>query len=518
VQASDETPTSRSRRLSGLALRHPWLVGVGLLLLVTLSMRLYWGWRVGRRLAALNAQLIAMGQPPEAQDIRFPHVPDDQNAWLVIVKAAGLDDMTSPSNSAADYPDYPPYPASWQAAAQKSEISNAPVLVLARQVRDLRRSQPRTKVPSLMDGTFYMPLSTARQLANTVADSAIYCHLYFHDDLEAVERLRDMLGISRATSADETLVGALVTTGLDAMATHRILIIAPGLTFDRQGTRDSVKGLIAELLDESHQTRAWPAAIASERLMSAEYTRHQSAGTWALKPLADDDILAAGDVLAQHARAVEAVDAQTFRQRMTNLPKLGKKSDINVFFSGVPRKREVPRYSDWFEQSETSALERAYSMRFRDLGDRRCAAVSLAARLFRADHGGQFPQTLAELVPAYLPAVPKDPYHADGRPLGYTIVRASLPDGSDRPLVSYDADFATDGPIDTEPMYGWHTDPTNYRKPIRQYRDLARWSPAERRFDIEQRQKQLEEWLQWIDGLPNRVLATLLHAICSDSN
>ena len=46
------------------------------------------------------------------------------------------------------------------------------------------------------------------------------------------------------------------------------------------------------------------------------------------------------------------------------------------------------------------------------------AAVALAIRLFEVDHGCR-PDTLAELVPDYLPAVPLDPFAADRREIGY---------------------------------------------------------------------------------------------------
>ena len=50
---------------------------------------------------------------------------------------------------------------------------------------------------------------------------------------------------------------------------------------------------------------------------------------------------------------------------------------------------------------------------------RRIAAVALAVRLYRADHAGRWPESLGELVPTYLPAVPIDPFAAGGRPLRY---------------------------------------------------------------------------------------------------
>jgi hypothetical protein len=52
----------------------------------------------------------------------------------------------------------------------------------------------------------------------------------------------------------------------------------------------------------------------------------------------------------------------------------------------------------------------------------RCAATGLAAERYRLDKG-RWPEKLGDLVPAYLPAVPLDPY--DGKPLRL----ARKPDG-----------------------------------------------------------------------------------------
>jgi hypothetical protein len=56
---------------------------------------------------------------------------------------------------------------------------------------------------------------------------------------------------------------------------------------------------------------------------------------------------------------------------------------------------------------------------YQHLAERRMAAVALAVRLYRADHAGRWPESLDELVPAYLPLAPIDPFAAGGRPLHY---------------------------------------------------------------------------------------------------
>jgi hypothetical protein len=47
------------------------------------------------------------------------------------------------------------------------------------------------------------------------------------------------------------------------------------------------------------------------------------------------------------------------------------------------------------------------------------AAISFAARMYSLDHEGREPPALSDLVPAYLPRVPRDPFDPAGGPLRY---------------------------------------------------------------------------------------------------
>jgi len=50
---------------------------------------------------------------------------------------------------------------------------------------------------------------------------------------------------------------------------------------------------------------------------------------------------------------------------------------------------------------------------------RRLAATVLAVRWYACDHGGQLPARLDDLVPAYLPSVPADPFAETNAPIRY---------------------------------------------------------------------------------------------------
>ena len=84
----------------------------------------------------------------------------------------------------------------------------------------------------------------------------------------------------------------------------------------------------------------------------------------------------------------------------------------------------------------TPSFDRSVLLHFRTLATRRMAATALAIRLYELDHGRR-PASLDELVPAYLDALPADPFAADGRTFGYKphapspILYSLGPDGRD---------------------------------------------------------------------------------------
>jgi hypothetical protein len=116
--------------------------------------------------------------------------------------------------------------------------------------------------------------------------------------------------------------------------------------------------------------------------------------------------------------------------------------------------------------------------------ERRLAAVTLAARLYRLDHGGAWPASLDALAPHYLPRVPADPFDAAGKPLKYVVIPKGQPDGTDRPIVYSVADDGADdtaagrGAPPAWPLYDWNYG-TSSRRPLPdpdQWRDLSRWA------------------------------------------
>ena len=103
------------------------------------------------------------------------------------------------------------------------------MFALARQARGMPKARLRSVLTS---PAIQMPMPTgfmqSRQLGNTVSDGALWAHLQ-GNDVEAIERIRNVLHISRCLRQDELLVSQLVAIGMDALACDRAQVIAPGL-------------------------------------------------------------------------------------------------------------------------------------------------------------------------------------------------------------------------------------------------------------------------------------------------
>ena len=82
-------------------------------------------------------------------------------------------------------------------------------------------------------------------------------------------------------------------------------------------------------------------------------------------------------------------------------------------------------------------------------------------------------------MPEFALEVAKDPFHADGRTLGYRVIKGGLPNGEDRPVLFYDPGGPDLG-VRGQAMYNWFPNPpgTATGGSVRQYRDLARYVAA----------------------------------------
>ncbi len=455
------------------------------MLTLVFTVRLAWGWQAGRMLQQQLDTAKARGEWATAEDIKLETVPAPENAWTLQQKAmqALNPRVDSPWYSNDDYRNFPPFNSAWMKRAAASETAHVAAFDLARQSRNFSRAQIRDRLAAPLFNSIIETslVSGSRKLACTLADGAIYCQIR-GDDAEAVERIRDVLHLARSLRSDPVMISQLVATSLDAMAAETAMIVAPGLRFKpgaatRPATPAQVRTLIAELLDEQAAWRGFESCLPTERLALADYLSTRARGTWIIAPLEAMEQVRANRYLEIAIEAGRLRTEPAVKDRLARGRTEEPANNALAAYFGTKGKWNIPRYSRWF-LVWPGELSRNFEIHFRGIADRRAAAVSLAAQLYRADHGA-WPKNLNDLTPDDLPAIPADPFHNDGQPLGYVILNGAPASGADRPLVYYDAGPDHPTMILPEPMYNWQHPQTPHvaGQDFRQYRDLSRFAP-----------------------------------------
>ena len=459
------------------------LPAVGLLLLSMLILRLAWGAWVGWQLERQLAQIRQRGEPADPSDLVFEPVPDAENAWTIQrqAMAALVQGVESPRSSLLEYAHYPPYPPEWHRLARASEQAHQQAFARARQARTLLRVQIRKELDLKRPEDLFRQLNNVRWLGNTLADAAVYANLQGRD-AEAVERLLDLYHLARSVRHDEAMIGQLVAIGLDDLACTAIQIVGPGLRLDGGSTDEharpqAVRQLIGELLDERLVWEGFRKSLLIERLFGMAMDERLAEGTVAIGPLAARESIRRNHnstIMIEAARLENKPDAFAVLSRCRwDEPNPMRMGGLGSLFGAPEPEPTIPRYSRWFN-SFSANLSGFFERHFRNLAHRRAAAVSLACQLYRADHG-RYPDRLDDMVPKYLPSPPADPFHADGRAMGYTLLRGSLPDGGDRPIIYFGVD-ESELAVGNTPQYEWIMD-LRPGVAARQYRDVSRFAP-----------------------------------------
>jgi hypothetical protein len=456
----------------------------GLALLVCLAaVRVWWGREADRRLRLAIDELVARGSPARAIDLNPQQIPDSENAAFYLRQAAGTvnPNVWSPANSATNFAaPYTPHSNGWGKVAGKSVAANTAVFPLARQARAYNQFDWGLRVIGLGNPPNVPQLNPVRTLANTLGDSALYAHEQ-GDDVAALETIRDLRHISKGTASQPLLISGLVGIGIDAMAMARLHELAPGLRIadqdapppspaiggvatgpfptttpaspQRAVTPSHVRALIGELLDERDDPGDLRAALAGERVCNIDALLHPSNMGRVVTPMIKLDAI----------RVSKKFDLAIAAAAQPTLPAARAAVARPPASLGPPVSVLIP------------SLLRANEQGFHIRNERRMAAVSLAARLYHAEHG-TWPPTPEALVPKYLPKVPRDALAPGDQPLRYVLIPGGRPDGADRPLVySVGEDGVDDTAAGTAkppavPNYSWV-------RAADQWRDLSRWPP-----------------------------------------
>lgn len=377
----------------------------------------WWDREAQRRLDAYLRAARDRGEPLVAADFDPPAVPPDQDAVALYRQA--VQGLTRPHARDVVEEAVIPFTPAELGRLQTYLQAESPSLAQARAARALpgRDGAALGGQPLLARRWSGPPPSW--QLVPLLHWQALYRH-QTGDDAEAVEAVRDILALSDVTQRDTGYPYAAYMAGeVDHLAVNAVSQIAPTLgvqgdaaasTRPRQNAASAaqVGALIRELLDERPMQEALVRSIRLRRALALEALPSLTLGPGApelLKPAWKADAV---NLMKRFDATVRAAGQPTYPAARATLPPPPphRASRLESVARGVSRFDELDRSLRWH---------------YRRLGDRRLAAVALAARLYRANHAGDWPLTLESLVPVYLPAVPADPFDRQGGPLRYLL-------------------------------------------------------------------------------------------------
>ena len=300
-------------------------------------------------------------------------------------------------------------------------VAAGPVLKLVRESRRLDRGDWGGNYVGPDYGGPANTLAWQRPLVRFLSLAAIVAQDAGNDD-DAIEYVRDTMAIAEFMESGTFLAYHLVAMAEHALSTRTIETIAPALQVgqdDKRASPEQVLELIRVLRDEKRAKQGLVRASLASRILAWEDCRRLrldgERGRAKLPGLYQyavargimSPMLIRGEAWALRTMAgnVEAARQDTWPAAEALVPQLHV------------------RESSWRVLKKTCkgflpSGYRVLILHFRAIAQRRMAATALAMRLYEIDHGRR-PKKLADLVPKYLPAVPKDPFDAGGREISY---------------------------------------------------------------------------------------------------
>ena len=269
-------------------------------------------------------------------------------------------------------------------------------------------------------------LSHMRELANLVGYRALLEHQQ-GNDAAALRDLDHLLFIADAVDQQPTLVSHLVATGIRAIVANRIEQIAPDLKI---GTSNGGCVIAAgTIVDRKIAGRTYCRRGAASRVSRGARDR---AGRGALHRGRTDeprrhDVARSVDLGAAAANVAVSIiggpmflaDGLLMIQQTTKLMQAVDHSPnwpaYRAAAPPMPPEMMQSPFRHVLARIMMPSFDRAIQTHFRSSADRRMTAVALAIACYRAEHGGKFPATLDELIPAELASIPADPMSAAGK-------------------------------------------------------------------------------------------------------
>ena len=280
-------------------------------------------------------------------------------------------------------------------------------------------------------------LGQLSNLAKLLHRRALLAHQR-QDEAGTIADVNRLVFLSRAIDRNPFLISNLVSLGAMVAAADVSQQIAPTLRIgagESAVTAQQVAQLIGALLDDAPAKEGQRRALLCERMFALDSVRSVMDGMLDISQWTKDPPpgMTEAELRAQ-LLASPHEDALLMMRHVTDVI-----AAVDAARNWPTLKRTFPARPDgmtppqhWLAAILLPRLQRSQEVHFRAMTDRRLAAIALAARSHATEHNGGLPDTLSDLVPQYLFAVPLDPM-AEGRTLNYraTMIYSVGLDGTD---------------------------------------------------------------------------------------
>jgi hypothetical protein len=413
-----------------------WLkrLGAAYLVLVITFAIVYWAWtrHSYARLAAIIDQVHARGEPVLPEEFDPPPIADSDDAAIVLREAARLfkpDERWDGQLSSEGRHRYPlPRPTTPADFALVRGVADrhAKALGLIRRATTLPAADWGIRLRTQLISLKLPDLNNQRHLVNFTSALALTRHVD-GDDAAALELCHDTLRLGHHVCDNSPFdVCQLAGWGMMGSAYAAIEAIAPEANLQSSGAEQAARTLLAELLDERRLRANWLRSCQAQRAFVRDilisYLEPKAKLALPMHRIDTAREMTARGVVIEAAHCASYADAQPLllpRQPPWQLAEFRDLSGWRRSFQPVypPRLYRQTRLITYLYQDPT----RSAKAFFGNLANRRAAAALLALRLYQLDHHEQLPTRWEDLVSAYLPNAPADPFAPAGAPMRLLI-------------------------------------------------------------------------------------------------
>ncbi len=395
------------------------------------ALRLWWGYEAQRRLDAAIAGYRAAGQMVDAAefDAVLDAVPDEDNAAILYEEA--MRKLVRTSTSGVRYEEFNDDRSLFEtksADALELVSLNAEVISLVRQAQ-LRKQvawNDRLNVdPTAVNVSRH---SHQRALAQLLWFNANY-RIQQGEFGEAIRYLHDLLLFSDAVMDHPEVIPFLVGLACHGIAYDSLeetigLLSKRGAVDNVEIRKQLVRWLQASQNEDTFLSVTEISLLGSRatsymntEYMSYSYSVGSQGASWSVDSVIDylgHPVLLIDTVRSMDfdTRQSRAILTPTWRSALTELR-------VDKIRRNILNLLSYP-LTEGMLYSKPGRLEILVRLFFRRLAQRRLVVTALAVKLFEIEQG-RWPGSLDELVPDYLPKIPRDPFGEIDDPIKYVV-------------------------------------------------------------------------------------------------